>query len=72
MKKRHFPVLLEQDSDGAFIVECPLFDGCRSYGHTVEEAMDNIREAIEVCVEEAQQTEPDTVFLGVRDIELAL
>ena len=72
MKTRHFPVLVEQDSDGVYIVECPLFAGCRSYGHTLEQALDNIREAIELCAEEMQETESGTVFLGIRDIELAV
>ena len=72
MKTRHFPVVVEQDQDGVFLVECPQFDGCRSYGNTLDEALDNIREAIELCLEESEQSESDTVFLGVRDIELAL
>lgn len=49
-KKKHFPIVIEQDSDGVFIVECPSFIGCRSYGYTLDEAMDNIREAIELCL----------------------
>lgn len=52
---RHFPVIVEQDSEGVFIVECPLYKGCRSYGHSIEEAMANIREAIEACSEEDTQ-----------------
>lgn len=47
--RRHFPIIIEQDGDGIFIVECPSFKGCRSYGDTIEDAMDNIREAIEAC-----------------------
>jgi predicted RNase H-like HicB family nuclease len=47
--KRHFPVLVEQDIDGVFIVSCPLFQGCRSYGTTIDE---NIQKAIELCAEE--------------------
>ena len=70
MNRRHFPVLLEQDSDGVFVVECPLFSGCRSYGYTLDEALDNIREAIELCLEESAEADVGTVFLGVRDIEL--
>lgn len=49
--KRHFPVIIEQDKDGVFIVECPSYKGCRSYGYTIDEAMQNIREAIQVCME---------------------
>jgi len=50
--KRHFPVLVEQDIDGVFIVSCPVFQGCRSYGKTIDEALRNIQEAIELCAEE--------------------
>ena len=49
--KKHFPVIIEQDKNGVYIVECPLFKGCRSYGHTIDEAVANIKEAIEVCAE---------------------
>lgn len=71
-KTRHFPVILEQDREGTYIVECSVFEGCRSYGETVEEALDNIREAIAVCMEEYNESETDTIFLGVRDIEIAV
>jgi len=68
---RHFPIVVEQDEDGAFIVTCPTFKGCHTYGHTIEEALDNIREAIQLCLED----EPDAPlnrFIGVRDLELAV
>jgi predicted RNase H-like HicB family nuclease len=69
---RHFPVIIEQDNDGVFIVECPVFRGCRSYGQTVDEAIENIREAIAVCVAEAEPVPQETMFVGVRDLEVAL
>ncbi len=69
--KRHFPVLVEQDIDGVFIVSCPLFQGCRSYGKTIDEALCNIQEVIELCLEEQEYEEPANIFIGVRDIELA-
>jgi predicted RNase H-like HicB family nuclease len=55
MHYEKFPVVIEKDEDGVFIVSCPLFKGCHSYGHTIEEAMENIKEAIILCLEE----EPD-------------
>ena len=67
--RRHFPVIIEQDSDGVFIVECPSFKGCRSYGHTIEEAMNNILEAIEACLEDMPSAS-DVTFIGVRDLEI--
>lgn len=68
--KKHFPIIIEQDKDGVFIVQCPSFKGCRSYGATIDEAIENIKEAIEVCVEDADSVDQST-FIGVRDIELA-
>ena len=68
---KHYPVIIEQDRDGVFIVECPSFKGCRSYGHTIDEAVENMREAIEACVEDVDLSDQPT-FIGVRDIELAL
>ena len=50
--KQHFPILIEQDEDNFFIVSCPTFKGCRSYGNTIDEAISNIREVIELCLEE--------------------
>ena len=69
--KKHFPVIIELDKDGVYIVECPLFKGCRSYGHTIDEAIENIKEAIEVCAEEDDFKDQPT-FIGIRDIEMAI
>ncbi len=72
MKSLHYPVLVEQDADGVFIVECPVFDGCRSYGNNLDEAMVNIREAIALCQEEEAVFNFGTTFLGVCDVEMVV
>ena len=46
-----FPVTLYQDEEGWYIVECPIIPGCLSQGETQEEALQNITEAIELCLE---------------------
>jgi predicted RNase H-like HicB family nuclease len=68
---RHFPIVIEQDADGIFIVDCPALRGCRSYGHTVDEALANIKEAIEACLPDGLAAS-DTTFIGVRDLEIAV
>ena len=42
-----FRVFIEPDEDGVFVVECPTLPGCVSQGRTREEAMANIRDAIQ-------------------------
>lgn len=51
-QKLPLPILVELDEEGIFIVSCPVFKGCHSYGATIDEALDNIKEVIELCTEE--------------------
>ena len=46
-----FPVTIDRDEDGVWVVECPSIPGCVSQGQTKEEALENIREAIGLCLE---------------------
>jgi len=50
-----FLVTLERDEAGWIVVECPALPGCVSQGRTAEEALANIREAIELSLETRQQ-----------------
>lgn len=50
MKSQKFPIIIEKDEDDIFIVSCPLFKGCHSYGKTIEEALVKIKEAIQLCL----------------------
>lgn len=56
-KNKQFPVFVEKDEDGFYVVECPLFKGCYSQGRTLDEALNNIREVIELCLEEKENIE---------------
>jgi predicted RNase H-like HicB family nuclease len=45
-----FRVTIEPDEDGIFVAQCPALPGC-SQGKTYEEAMTNIRDAIQGYLE---------------------
>jgi len=47
-EKLHLPIIIEMDEDGYYIVSCPFFRGCHSCGETIDEAMENIKEVIEM------------------------
>ena len=53
MKGLQFPVVVEKDESGFYVVECPVLEGCYSQGKTLDEALKNIREVIGLCLEEA-------------------
>ncbi len=57
MVSKKFPILIEKDEDGYYIVECPILDGCYSQGRTLDEALKNIHEVIGLCLEEEKNRE---------------
>ena len=46
-----FQITINRDEDGVWIAECPSIPGCVSQGATREEAKENVREAIALCLE---------------------
>jgi len=64
-----FTVTIDRDEDGVWIVECPAIPSCVSQGQSKEEALANIKEAIEGCLEiRAERGLPLTV--ETRQIEV--
>lgn len=46
-----FTVTIGRDESGAWVAECPAIPGCVSQGATRPAALENIREAIGLCLE---------------------
>jgi predicted RNase H-like HicB family nuclease len=46
-----FTVTIDRDEDGAWVVECPAIPGCVSQGESKEQALENIKHAIKLCLE---------------------
>ncbi|MFZ2537021.1 type II toxin-antitoxin system HicB family antitoxin [Methanothrix sp.] len=61
------PILVEIDEDGLYKVSCPLLEGCHSWGETVDEAMKNISEVIEMCLEKTKIEDLNT-FVDFREL----
>ena len=66
-----FSVTVDRDEDGVWFVECPAIPGCVSQGRTRDEAVENIREAIGLCLEvRAERGLPLTV--ETRQVEVVV
>jgi predicted RNase H-like HicB family nuclease len=50
-----YTVVLEKESDGGYVASVPALPGCVSQGDSRAEAMANIREAIELYVEDCRE-----------------
>ena len=57
-----YTAILQREPDGGYVVTVPVLPGCVSQGDTREEALRNIREAIELYIEDciaAGETVPE-------------
>jgi predicted RNase H-like HicB family nuclease len=67
MRNKEFYVVIERDEDGIYVGEVPQLKACYSQGETVDELMQNIREVIELCLEELEE-ESTTEFIGIQKV----
>ena len=51
MKQYDLPIIIEQDDDGYFAT-CPELQGCYSQGDTYEEVISNIKDAINLHLQD--------------------
>ena len=64
--KQEFYVIIERDEDGYYIGEVPQLKACYSQGETIDELMENIKEVIELCLEENNETISE--FVGIQKV----
>ena len=68
------PVIVEGDRDGYF-VSCPSLQGCYSQGQTYEEAIENIKDAIRLHIEDrlaSGEEVPSDVSVCLSTVEIAV
>ena len=70
-----FPVVIEKNEDGFFVADCPDLQGCHSQGKTIEEAITNIRDAIQhnlKILKEEREEIPQVRPVSLTSLEVSL
>ncbi|MFZ0911868.1 MAG: type II toxin-antitoxin system HicB family antitoxin [Candidatus Korobacteraceae bacterium] len=66
-----YTVVLEQESDGGYVVSVPALPGCVSQGDSRAQALANIREAIELYVQDCREAgDPVPTEAGKEFVEI--
>jgi len=66
-----YTVVLEQEADGGYVASVPALAGCVSQGGSRAEALVNIREAIELYVEDCRDAgDPVPTEVGKEFVEI--
>jgi predicted RNase H-like HicB family nuclease len=74
VKHLTLPIVVESDADGYF-VSCPALQGCYSQGDTYEEALDNIKDAIRLHIEDRLadgEEVPEHVSVSLSTVEVVV
>lgn len=69
MPGKEFYVVIEKDKDGFYVGEVPQLKACYTQGRALDELMVNIKEVIELCLED-QDSEEVTQFVGIHKVEI--
>ena len=69
----NFPVIIEQSEDGWYIAIVPDIPGCYTQGKTINQAIERVKEAIEVCIGgDKDDFIMPMKFIGLQQVEVSL
>lgn len=68
---REFDVVIERDSEGYYVASVPALHGCHTQARSLDELMDRVKEAIELCLEVQGEPIEELTFVGVQRVTIA-
>lgn len=66
-----FNVVIEKDEEGLYVASVPDIPGCYTQGKTLNQVLERIKEAIEVCLEADGNEIKPMKFIGLQKIEIS-
>jgi predicted RNase H-like HicB family nuclease len=68
--QKDFNVIIEKDSDGYYIASVPELKGCHTQAKSLDELMERIKEAIELCLEDLNEDLSYPSFIGIQKVTI--
>jgi predicted RNase H-like HicB family nuclease len=68
IKPTEFNVVIERDSEGYYIASVPQLPGCHTQAKSMDKVIERIKEAIELCLEVADELPKSSEFIGVQRV----
>ena len=68
---RDFSVIIERDAEGYYVATVPGLRGCHTQARSLDELMNRVKEAIQLCLEAEGDESAILDFIGIQKITLA-
>jgi len=68
---REFDVIVERDTDGFYVASVPSLRGCHTQARSLDDLMERIQEAIQLCLEVESDSGDDLDFIGVQRVRVS-
>jgi predicted RNase H-like HicB family nuclease len=68
---RQFDVVIERDEDRLYVGSVPQLPGCHTQAKSLDELMERMREAVELCLEVEGAPVDSLEFIGIQRITIA-
>ncbi|MDP2662708.1 MAG: type II toxin-antitoxin system HicB family antitoxin [Dehalococcoidia bacterium] len=66
---RDFLVVVERDEDGYLVASVPSLQGCHTQARSMDELMERIKEAIQLCLDSVEGEEPPALeLIGIHKV----
>lgn len=69
--KREFDVVVERDADGYYVGSVPSLPGCHTQARSLDQLMERVREAIQLCLEVQGEPAETLDFIGVQRVRIS-
>ncbi|MGO9255286.1 MAG: type II toxin-antitoxin system HicB family antitoxin [Bryobacteraceae bacterium] len=68
---RQYDAVIERDEEGYYVASVPQIPGCHTQARSLDEVIERIREAIELCLEVEGAAEQTLEFVGIQRVTIA-
>jgi predicted RNase H-like HicB family nuclease len=65
---REFTVIIQRDQEGYYVAEVPELKGCHTQARSLDELMERIKEAIQLCLEVYRDEYQELNLVGVQKV----
>ncbi len=67
---REFNVIIQRDTEGYYVASVPSLRGCHTQAKSLDELMARVKEAVELCLEDTDESVEPLDFIGVQRITI--